>query len=134
LCYVTAKEHLGLPEVDDVRRGIIAYKIAAHAADVARGHAGARDRDDEMSRARYAFDWRKQFALALDPDRAREYHDETLSHEYFKSAEFCSMCGPKFCAMKISQRVDGFNRRPHSTIDGLSPEEQSQLPEPLRRK
>jgi len=101
LCYVTPKEHLGLPDVDDVRQGIIAYKIAAHAADVALHRPGARDRDDELSRARYAFDWNKQFALSLDPDTARAMHDETLPQDAFKSAEFCSMCGPKFCSMKI---------------------------------
>ncbi len=101
LCYVTPKEHLGLPDADDVRQGIIAYKIAAHAADVALHRPGARDRDDELSRARYAFDWNRQFALSLDPETARSMHDETLPHEAFKSAEFCSMCGPKFCSMKI---------------------------------
>ena len=101
LCYVTPKEHLGLPDADDVRQGIVAYKIAAHAADVARQRPGARDRDDELSRARYAFDWNQQFALSLDPETARAMHDETLPQEAFKSAEFCSMCGPKFCSMKI---------------------------------
>ncbi len=101
LCYVTPKEHLGLPDADDVRQGLVAYKIAAHAADVALHRAGARDRDDELSRARYAFDWNRQFALSLDPDTARAMHDETLPHEAFKTAEFCSMCGPKFCSMKI---------------------------------
>jgi phosphomethylpyrimidine synthase len=101
LCYVTPREHLGLPDADDVRQGIVAYKIAAHAADVARHRPGARDRDDALSRARYAFDWNQQFALSLDPDTARAMHDETLPHEAFKSAEFCSMCGPKFCSMKI---------------------------------
>ena len=101
LCYVTPKEHLGLPDADDVRQGIVAYKIAAHAADVARQRPGARDRDDDLSRARYAFDWNQQFALSLDPETARAMHDETLPQEAFKSAEFCSMCGPKFCSMKI---------------------------------
>jgi phosphomethylpyrimidine synthase len=101
LCYVTPAEHLGLPDVDDVREGIVAYKIAAHAADVARQRPGARERDDALSRARYAFDWKRQFELSLDPDTARAKHDETLPHEAFKSAEFCSMCGPKFCSMKI---------------------------------
>ena len=105
LCYVTPKEHLGLPNAKDVREGILAYKIAAHAADIARGRIGARDRDDAMSDARYAFDWNKQFALALDPDRAREYHDEALPQEVFKEAEFCSMCGPKFCSYKITQDI-----------------------------
>ncbi len=100
LCYVTPKEHLGLPNPDDVREGLIAYKIAAHAADIARHRSGARDRDDELSKARYAFDWNKQFELSLDPDRAREYHDETLPADIYKQAEFCSMCGPKHCPMQ----------------------------------
>ena len=105
LCYVTPKEHLGLPNAEDVRIGIIAYKIAAHAADVARHRAGARDRDDELSRARFGFDWNKQFELSLDPERARAYHDEALPHDAYKSAAFCSMCGPKFCSMHISQLI-----------------------------
>ena len=105
LCYVTPREHLGLPDLEDVREGVIAYKIAAHAADVARHRRGARDRDDELSRARFTFDWNKQFALALDPERARALHDATLPQEVFKSAEFCSMCGPKFCSMHVSQEV-----------------------------
>ncbi|GAC1517334.1 MAG: phosphomethylpyrimidine synthase ThiC [Gemmatimonadaceae bacterium] len=106
LCYVTPKEHLGLPNAEDVRQGVIAYKIAAHAADIARGRPGARDRDDALSRARYAFDWNEQFRLSLDPERAREYHDEALPAEYFKSAEFCAMCGPKFCSMHHSRTID----------------------------
>jgi phosphomethylpyrimidine synthase len=105
LCYVTPKEHLGLPNAEDVRVGIISYKIAAHAADIARGRKGARDIDDEMSDARYNFDWNKQFELALDSDRAREYHDETLPQDVFKDAEFCSMCGPKFCSYKITRQI-----------------------------
>ncbi|RXK02196.1 MULTISPECIES: phosphomethylpyrimidine synthase ThiC [Arcobacteraceae] len=105
LCYVTPKEHLGLPNANDVREGIIAYKIAAHSADIARGRKGARDIDDEMSDARYAFDWNKQFELCLDPERAKEYHDETLPQDVFKEAEFCSMCGPKFCSYKITQKI-----------------------------
>ena len=105
LCYVTPKEHLGLPNAADVREGIIAYKIAAHAADIARGRPDARKRDDEMSDARYGFDWNRQFELALDPDRAKEYHDETLPQDVFKEAEFCSMCGPKFCSYKITQNI-----------------------------
>jgi len=88
-----------------VRDGVIAYKIAAHAADVAKGHPKARERDDELSRARYSFDWNRQFDLSLDPERAREMHDETLSHDAFKDAEFCSMCGPKFCSMHISRHL-----------------------------
>ncbi len=111
LCYVTPKEHLGLPDLEDVRQGIIAYKIAAHAADIARHRKGARDRDDALSKARYNFDWKEQFRLSLDPERAQEMHDETLPQEVFKSAEFCSMCGPKFCSMKISQEVANFNAK-----------------------
>jgi len=111
LCYVTPKEHLGLPDEDDVREGLIAYKIAAHAADVARHRKGARDRDDALSRARYAFDWKEQFRLALDPETAQSMHDETLPDEYFKSAEFCSMCGPKFCSMHINRAVEEFNKK-----------------------
>src|SRR5262244_2362363 len=106
LCYVTPKEHLGLPDKEDVKQGVIAYKIAAHASDVARGRPHARDRDDALSRARYAFDWNEQFRLSLDPERAREYHDESLPAEYFKSAEFCAMCGPKFCSMHHSRTID----------------------------
>ena len=105
LCYVTPKEHLGLPNVEDVKQGVIAYKIAAHAADIARGHPGARKRDDELSKARYEFDWERQFELSLDPETARRMHDETLSHDVFKEAEFCSMCGPKFCSMHISRHL-----------------------------
>jgi len=105
LCYVTKKEHLGLPNAEDVREGIIAYKIAAHAADIARGRKNAMDVDNEMSDARYGFDWNKQFELCFDPERAREYHDETLPQDVFKDAEFCSMCGPKFCSYKISQEI-----------------------------
>jgi len=108
LCYVTPKEHLGLPNRDDVKAGIIAYKIAAHAADIARHRPGARDRDDELSRARYRFDWNRQFDLSLDPETARAMHDETLPEEGFKDAHFCSMCGPKFCSMNISAKVESF--------------------------
>jgi len=106
LCYVTPKEHLGLPNRDDVRAGIIAYKIAAHAADVARRRPGVRDRDDELSRARYTFDWNRQFELSLDPETARSMHDETLPEAGFKEAHYCSMCGPKFCSMNISAHVE----------------------------
>ena len=105
LCYVTPKEHLGLPNAEDVKQGVIAYKIAAHAADVARRRPGARDRDDALSRARFAFDWNEQFRLSLDPETARAYHDETLPQETFKSAHFCSMCGPKYCSMKITEDI-----------------------------
>ncbi|MFO0848749.1 MAG: phosphomethylpyrimidine synthase ThiC [Gemmataceae bacterium] len=105
LCYVTPKEHLGLPNKDDVRQGVIAYKIAAHAGDIARGRKGVRTRDDELSKARFEFDWERQFDLSLDPETARRMHDETLPQEVFKSAKFCSMCGPKFCSMRITQDV-----------------------------
>ncbi|WP_227939414.1 phosphomethylpyrimidine synthase ThiC [Alkalihalobacillus deserti] len=105
LCYVTPKEHLGLPNREDVREGVITYKIAAHAADLAKGHPGARVRDDALSKARFEFRWRDQFNLALDPERAIEYHDETLPAEGAKTAHFCSMCGPKFCSMRISHDI-----------------------------
>jgi phosphomethylpyrimidine synthase len=105
LCYVTPKEHLGLPNKDDVRQGVIAYKIAAHAGDIARGRKNARLRDDALSKARFEFDWNKQFELSLDPETARAMHDETLPQEVFKSAKFCSMCGPKFCSMRITQDI-----------------------------
>ncbi len=115
LCYVTPKEHLGLPNRDDVKQGCIAYKIAAHAADLARGRKGARDRDDALSHARFNFDWERQFALALDPETARAMHDETLPHEAFKHAEFCSMCGPKFCSMKISRHLEDLKVVPQAS-------------------
>lgn len=104
LCYVTPKEHLGLPNKEDVKQGLITYKIAAHAADLAKGHPGAQIRDNAMSKARFEFRWEDQFNLALDPFTARAYHDETLPQESGKVAHFCSMCGPKFCSMKISQK------------------------------
>ncbi|MBS6286315.1 MAG: phosphomethylpyrimidine synthase ThiC [Campylobacter concisus] len=106
LCYVTQKEHLGLPNENDVREGIVAHKIAAHAADIALGKAGAIEKDHAMSDARYAFDWNKQFELSFDPKKARELHDESLPEDAFKSAHFCSMCGPKFCAYKISKDLE----------------------------
>ena len=105
LCYVTPKEHLGLPEKEDVKQGMIAYKIAAHSADIARKRPGAQDRDDALSRARFPFDWKKQFRLSLDPETAKAYHDQTLPAETFKSAHFCSMCGPKYCSMKITEEI-----------------------------
>ncbi|GGG10865.1 phosphomethylpyrimidine synthase [Lysinibacillus alkalisoli] len=108
LCYVTPKEHLGLPNRDDVRTGVITYKIAAHAADLAKGHPGAQKRDDALSKARFEFRWRDQFNLSLDPERAAEYHDETLPAEGAKTAHFCSMCGPKFCSMRISQDIRNY--------------------------
>ncbi len=105
LCYVTPKEHLGLPNAKDVKDGVIAYKIAAHSADVARGRPGAQDRDDALSKARFEFDWNEQFRLSLDPETAQSFHDETLPQESFKSAHFCSMCGPKYCSMKITEDI-----------------------------
>jgi len=108
LCYVTPKEHLGLPNKDDVRAGVITYKIAAHAADLAKGNAIAKEWDDELSKARFEFRWEDQFNLALDPEMARDFHDETLPADGAKKAHFCSMCGPKFCSMKISQDVRNF--------------------------
>jgi phosphomethylpyrimidine synthase len=108
LCYVTPKEHLGLPDRDDVKTGVITYKIAAHSADLAKGHPGAQAWDDALSTARFEFRWRDQFALALDPDTARSYHDETLPAEPAKTAHFCSMCGPKFCSMRISADVRAY--------------------------
>ena len=114
LCYVTPKEHLGLPDRDDVKQGLIAYRIAAHAANVAKGHPGARAHDDAMSRARFEFRWNDQFALALDPDTARRFHDATLPKESARHAHFCSMCGPKFCSMKITQDV-----RDYAAAQGL---------------
>ncbi len=110
LCYVTPKEHLGLPNVEDVRQGVIAYKIAAHAADLARHRPRSQQRDDALSKARYEFDWESQFRLSLDPEQARAYHDETLPQDTFKSAQFCSMCGPKYCSMKITEDIRNMDR------------------------
>ena len=123
LCYVTPKEHLGLPNDKDVKDGIIAYKIAAHAADIARHRPGARDRDDALSHARYTFDWEKQFELSLDPETARSMHDETLPDKYYKEAAFCSMCGPKFCSMNYSAKIDEYNKQVH----GLEKKDHSEL-------
>ncbi|MDP9388969.1 MAG: phosphomethylpyrimidine synthase ThiC [Actinomycetota bacterium] len=122
LCYVTPKEHLGLPDRDDVKQGVIAYKIAAHAADVAKGHPGAQAWDDALSKARFEFRWEDQFELALDPDTARSYHDATLPAEPAKAAHFCSMCGPKFCSMRISQDV-----RDYAASRGLSDDDAVEL-------
>jgi phosphomethylpyrimidine synthase len=116
LCYVTPKEHLGLPNREDVKAGIVAYKIAAHAADIARHLPGARDRDDALSRARYRFDWNRQFALSLDPETARSMHDETLPEDGFKDAHFCSMCGPKFCSMNISSQVESLSTEEAASV------------------
>ena len=120
LCYVTPKEHLGLPNRDDVKTGVITYKIAAHAADLAKGHPAAQMRDDALSRARFEFRWEDQFNLSLDPDTARAYHDETLPKEAHKAAHFCSMCGPKFCSMKITQDL-------RAEMAAMSPEDQERL-------
>ncbi|WP_442807545.1 phosphomethylpyrimidine synthase ThiC, partial [Trinickia soli] len=117
LCYVTPKEHLGLPNKDDVKEGIITYKLAAHAADLAKGHPGAQVRDNALSKARFEFRWEDQFNLGLDPDKAREFHDETLPKDSAKVAHFCSMCGPHFCSMKITQDVRDF-----AAAQGLSDE------------
>jgi phosphomethylpyrimidine synthase len=111
LCYVTPKEHLGLPDKKDVKDGVIAYKIAAHAADLAKGHPGAQRRDNALSKARFEFRWEDQFNLSLDPETAREFHDETLPQEGAKVAHFCSMCGPHFCSMKITQEVRDYAAR-----------------------
>ncbi len=121
LCYVTPKEHLGLPNKQDVKEGVITYKIAAHAADLAKGHPGAQKRDNALSRARFEFRWEDQFNLSLDPVRAREFHDETLPAEPAKTAHFCSMCGPKFCSMRITQDI-----RKYADKQGLSPHEAAQ--------
>jgi phosphomethylpyrimidine synthase len=121
LCYVTPKEHLGLPDRDDVKVGVVTYKLAAHAADLAKGHPAARLHDDALSRARFEFRWRDQFNLSLDPDTAEAFHDQTLPAEGAKTAHFCSMCGPKFCSMKITQEVREFARL----------QEQSATPSPL---
>jgi phosphomethylpyrimidine synthase len=118
LCYVTPKEHLGLPNKKDVKDGVIAYKIAAHAADLAKGHPGAQYRDNALSKARFEFRWEDQFNLSLDPETAREFHDQTLPQEGAKSAHFCSMCGPHFCSMKITEDV-----RKYAAEQGISEEE-----------
>jgi phosphomethylpyrimidine synthase len=118
LCYVTPKEHLGLPNRDDVKEGVITYKIAAHAADLAKGHPGAQYRDNALSKARFEFRWEDQFNLSLDPERAREFHDETLPADGAKTAHFCSMCGPNFCSMKITDDV-----RRYAEENGLNDEE-----------
>ncbi len=119
LCYVTPKEHLGLPDRDDVKVGVITYKLAAHAADLAKGHPAAQMRDDALSKARFEFRWRDQFNLSLDPDTAEQYHDQTLPAEGAKTAHFCSMCGPKFCSMKISQEVREFAAKQNSGVDAF---------------
>ena len=122
LCYVTPREHLGLPNAEDVKQGVIAYKIAAHAADVARGRSGAQDRDDALSKARFEFDWNEQFRLSLDPETAQSMHDETLPQDTFKSAHFCSMCGPKYCSMKITEEIREMAKQ-HDLIQVAASEE-----------
>ena len=115
LCYVTPKEHLGLPDRDDVKEGVITYKVAAHAADLAKGHPASQVRDNAVSKARFEFRWEDQFNLSLDPDTARRYHDATLPQESAKVAHFCSMCGPKFCSMEITQQI-----RDYAATQGLT--------------
>ena len=122
LCYVTPKEHLGLPNQDDVKQGIIAYKIAAHAADLAKGHPGAQIRDNALSKARFEFRWEDQFNLGLDPDTARKYHDETMPKQAAKTAHFCSMCGPKFCSMKITQEIKTMDKEEIAKINAIQVE------------
>ncbi|GGB74730.1 phosphomethylpyrimidine synthase ThiC [Blastomonas aquatica] len=119
LCYVTPKEHLGLPDRDDVKVGVVTYKLAAHAADLAKGHPAAQVRDDALSKARFEFRWRDQFHLSLDPDTAEQYHDQTLPAEGAKTAHFCSMCGPKFCSMQISQEVRDFASKQNQGVEGF---------------
>ena len=123
LCYVTPKEHLGLPNEEDVRNGVIAYKIAAHAADVARGRRGARERDDALSHARFTFNWEQQFALSLDPETAKRMHDETLPDGFYKEAKFCSMCGPKFCSMRITQTAKLTGAEPSEVASAVAQED-----------
>jgi phosphomethylpyrimidine synthase len=132
LCYVTPKEHLGLPNKKDVKDGIITYKIAAHAADLAKGHPGAQARDNALSKARFEFRWEDQFNLALDPDTARSMHDETMPKEAHKSAHFCSMCGPKFCSMKITQNVRDYAAQ--QTIDSEREDGMQQMSEEYRQQ
>jgi phosphomethylpyrimidine synthase len=126
LCYVTPKEHLGLPDRDDVKVGVVTYKLAAHAADLAKGHPAAQVRDDALSKARFEFRWRDQFNLSLDPDTAEQYHDQTLPAEGAKTAHFCSMCGPKFCSMKISQEVREFARLQNQSAEAFIAAEEAE--------
>ncbi len=131
LCYVTPKEHLGLPDRDDVKAGVIAYKIAAHAADLAKGHPAAQTRDNALSHARFDFRWKDQFNLSLDPDTARAYHDQTLPAEGHKVAHFCSMCGPKFCSMKITQEVRDYARKGMDQMSEKFKEKGSEIYQPV---
>jgi len=136
LCYVTPKEHLGLPDRDDVKVGVVTYKLAAHAADLAKGHPAAKLRDDALSRARFEFRWRDQFHLSLDPDTAEQYHDQTLPAEGAKTAHFCSMCGPKFCSMKITQEVRDFAAKQNAEADTFLAAEEgmAEMSEKFREK
>ncbi|MCM3540389.1 phosphomethylpyrimidine synthase ThiC [Priestia endophytica] len=134
LCYVTPKEHLGLPNKDDVREGVISYKIAAHAADLAKGHKGAQDRDDALSKARFEFRWDDQFNLSLDPERAREFHDETLPAEGAKTAHFCSMCGPKFCSMRISHDIRSMAELKNKSIEEIREEGMKEKSETFKKE
>jgi len=129
LCYVTPKEHLGLPNRDDVREGLVAYRIAAHAADLAKGHPAAQIRDNALSKARFEFRWEDQFNLGLDPERAREYHDETLPQEGAKTAHFCSMCGPKFCSMEITQQLREYAAARGESVDEAIEEGKAEMAE-----
>jgi phosphomethylpyrimidine synthase len=133
LCYVTPKEHLGLPDKNDVREGAITYKIAAHAADLAKGHPGAQVRDNALSKARFEFRWEDQFHLGLDPEKAREYHDETLPQEGAKAAHFCSMCGPHFCSMKISQDLQEYAQSKGEDIETARLEGMQEKAEDFKR-
>jgi phosphomethylpyrimidine synthase len=126
LCYVTPKEHLGLPDRDDVKVGVVTYKLAAHAADLAKGHPAAKVRDDALSKARFEFRWRDQFNLSLDPDTAEQYHDQTLPAEGAKTAHFCSMCGPKFCSMKITQEVRDFAAKQNAEVGSFVAAEEAE--------
>jgi phosphomethylpyrimidine synthase len=134
LCYVTPKEHLGLPNKEDVKSGVIAYKIAAHAADLAKGHPGAQLRDDALSRARFEFRWEDQFNLSLDPVTAREYHDETLPSDAAKTAHFCSMCGPHFCSMKITEEVREYAKRMELSEEEALQKGMAEMSEEFKKK
>ena len=134
LCYVTPKEHLGLPNKADVREGIITYRLAAHAADLAKGFPGAQIRDNALSRARFEFRWEDQFNLSLDPEKAREYHDQTMPRQAHKVAHFCSMCGPNFCSMKITQDVrDYAAKQGKPAVDAIEQGMQEKAQEFLRQ-
>jgi len=132
LCYVTPKEHLGLPNRDDVKEGVIAYRVAAHAADLAKGHPAAQLRDDALSKARFEFRWEDQFNLGLDPDTARTYHDETLPKDAHKVAHFCSMCGPKFCSMEITQQVRDYAAKLNAPVEDAREKGMEEMSEKFR--